>query len=301
VIIADDLEGEALATLVVNKMRGTFNAIAVKAPGFGDRKKDLLEDMAILTGGRVITEQLGLKLENADITMLGTARRVVITKDSTTIIDGRGDEAAIKARVEHLSQVVESTESDFDRSKLLERIAKLSKGVAILKVGAASEVEIKEIKDRIEDALNATRAAVEEGIVVGGGVALLKAQKVLDAVEVNEDERIGLEILRRAVEEPIRQIAKNAGQDGAVVAEKVKNQEGTVGYNALTGEYEDLIAAGVIDPKKVTRSALQNAASIATMILTTEAVIADLPKKDDDAAGHSHAHGMPGMGGMPMM
>lgn len=305
IIVADDLEGEALATLVVNKIRGTFNAIAVKAPGFGDRKKAMLEDLAVLTGGRIISEEIGLKLENADIDMLGRARRVVITKDTTTIIEGRGDEKMIQDRVAQLAKQVEGTESDFDRSKLLERIAKLSKGVAILKVGAASEVEIKEIKDRIEDALNATRAAVEEGIVVGGGVALLKAQKVLDSVDVEGDEKIGIEILRRAVEEPIRQIAANAGKDGAVVAEEVKRREGTVGYNALTDTYEDLIAAGVIDPTKVTRSALQNAASIATMILTTEAVIAELPKKDDDA-GHGHAHGgmgggMPGMGGMGMM
>lgn len=304
VIIADDVDGDALPTLVLNKIRGTFNAIAVKAPGFGDRKKSMLEDMAILTGGRVISEEIGLKLENADIEMLGRARRVVITKDTTTIIEGKGDDQMIKDRVAQLAKQIESTDSDFDREKLLERIAKLSKGVAILKVGAASEVEVKEIKDRIEDALNATRAAVEEGIVVGGGVALLKAQKVLDKVDVEGDEKVGIEILRRAVEEPIRQIAENAGKDGAVVAEEVKRREGTVGYNALTDTYEDLIAAGVIDPTKVTRSALQNAASIASMILTTEAVIAELPKKDDDS-GHGHAHGggMPGMGmpGMGMM
>lgn len=301
IIIADDIEGEALATLVVNKIRGTFNAIAVKAPGFGDRKKALLDDMAILTGARVVSEEIGLKLENADVEMLGRARRVVITKDSTTIIDGKGDESLVKDRVAQLAKQVETTESDFDREKLLERIAKLSNGVAILKVGAASEVEVKEIKDRIEDALNATRAAVEEGIVVGGGVALLKAQKVLSSVDVSDDEKIGLEILRRAVEEPIRQIAQNAGKDGAVVAEEVKRREGTIGYNALTDTYQDLIAAGVIDPTKVTRSALQNAASIATMILTTEAVIAKMPEKDDAMNPPAHG-GMPaGMPGMGMM
>lgn len=293
VIIADDLDGEALTTLVINKIRGTFNAIAVKAPGFGDRKKAMMEDIAILTGARVISEEIGLKLENATIDMLGRARRIVIKKDTTTIIDGKGDEKTIKDRVSQLSKQVETTESDFDREKLLERIAKLSKGVAILKVGAASEVEIKEIKDRIEDALNATRAAVEEGIVVGGGVALLKAQSVLSKVVVDGDEKIGLEILRRAVEEPIRQIAINAGKDGAVVAEEVKRRSGNVGYNALTDTYEDLILAGVIDPTKVTRYALQNAASIATMILTTEAVVAELPKKNNENEGHSH----PNMGG----
>lgn len=298
-IIAEDLDGEALATLVVNKLRGTFNAVAVKAPGFGDRKKALLEDIAILTGARVISEDIGLKLDNANVEMLGRARRVVITKETTTIIEGRGEEATIKDRVSQLAKQVEETDSDFDRDKLLERIAKLSKGVAILKVGAASEVEIKEIKDRIEDALNATRAAVEEGIVVGGGVALLKTQKVLESVDVIGDEKIGLDILRRAVEEPIRQLAINAGKDGAVVAEEVKRQKGNVGYNALTDTYEDLIVAGVIDPTKVTRFALQNAASIATMILTTEAVVVELPKKDQDAGGSGHGHGMPG--GMGMM
>ncbi len=299
VIIADDVEGEALATLVVNKIRGTFNAVAVKAPGFGDRKKAILEDIAILTGGKVITEDLGLKLENADIEMLGRARKVIITKDTTTIIEGKGDEKEIQARVSQLQRQVEETDSDFDREKLLERIAKLSKGVAVLKVGAASEVEVKEIKDRIEDALNATRAAVEEGIVVGGGVALLRAQKVLDKVQVDdEEERIGLEILRKAVEAPIRQIAQNAGKDGSVVVEEVKKQKDNVGYNVITDKYEDLIAAGVIDPKKVTRSALQNAASVAGMILTTEAIVAELPKKEDDNSGQMSN---PGMGGMGMM
>lgn len=295
IIIADDIEGEALATLVVNKLRGTFNAVAIKAPGFGDRKKAMLEDIAVLTGGRVISEDIGLKIENTEISMLGRARKVVVTKDDTTIIEGKGDEKMLAERITQLKKQGEQTESDFDKEKLVERIAKLSKGVAVLKVGAASEVEVKEIKDRIEDALNATRAAVEEGIVVGGGVALLKTQKVLDNLQASPEEMIGIEILRRAVEEPIRQIAQNAGEDGSVVAHKVKGKEGNVGYNALTNTYEDLIEAGVIDPTKVTRTALQNAASIATMFLTTEAVVSEKPKEGADTpAPPAMGGGMPG-------
>lgn len=302
VIIADDIEGEALATLVVNKIRGTFNTLAIKAPGFGDRKKAMLEDMAVLTGGKVISEEVGLKLENASVEMLGQARKVVATKDNTTIIDGKGDEKKLEERIAQIKTEIDNASSDFDKEKLHERLGKLSKGVAVLKVGAASEVEVKEIKDRIEDALNATRAAVDEGIVVGGGVALLKAASVLDSVQVEGDEKVGVEMLKKALEAPIRLIATNGGKDGSVVVEEVRKASGDMGYNALTDTFEDLFKAGVIDPKKVTRSAVQNAASIATMIMTTEAVVADMPKKDDDMpTGPGMGGGMPGMGGMPMM
>ena len=290
VIIADDVDGEALATLVVNKLRGTFNALAIKAPGFGDRRKEMLEDIAALTGGKVITEDLGLKIENTEIADLGQARRVVATKENTTIVEGKGDEEKIKARVVQIKKESETTESEFDKEKLQERLAKLSGGVAVLKVGAATETEIKEKKLRIEDALAATKAAVAEGIVVGGGVALLRASKVLDGVKTEGEEEIGVDILRRALLEPVRQIANNAGKNGDVVVEEVKRQPGNYGYNAVTDKYEDLVEAGIVDPTKVTRTALQNAASIAAMLLTTEAVVTDLPTKKEE-----HNHG--GMGG----
>jgi chaperonin GroEL len=292
-IVSEDVEGEALATLIVNKLRGTFNAAAVKAPGFGDRRKRMLEDIAILTGGEVITEELGLKLENTQLNQLGNARRVVITKDNTVIVDGAGDVDAIKGRINQIRSEIESTDSDFDREKLQERLAKLAGGVAVIKVGAATETELKERKHRVEDALSATRAALEEGIVPGGGVALLKAQApVGDLVETLEgDERTGARIVHRALEEPIRQIAVNAGADGSIVVDKVRNQADSHGFNALTGVYEDLVQAGVIDPAMVTRSALQNAASIGSLIVTTNVVVAE-PEEDAPA--------MPagGMGGM---
>ncbi len=293
-IISEDVEGEALATLIVNKLRGTFNAAAVKAPGFGDRRKRMMEDIAILTGGEVITEELGLKLENTQLDQLGRARKVVITKDSTTVIDGDGDADAIRGRINQIRAELENTDSDFDREKLQERLAKLAGGVAVIKVGAATETELKERKHRVEDALSATRAALEEGIVPGGGVALLNAQdRVAGLVDGLEgDERTGGRIVHRALEEPIRQIASNAGADGSIVVDKVRGQGGGFGFNALTGEYEDLVAAGVIDPAMVTRSALQNAASIGSLIVTTDVVVAE---PEDEAP-----MGMPGggMGGM---
>jgi chaperonin GroEL len=293
-IISEDVEGEALATLIVNKLRGTFNAAAVKAPGFGDRRKRMMEDIAILTGGEVITEELGLKLENTQLDQLGRARKVVITKDSTTVIDGDGDGEAIRGRINQIRAELENTDSDFDREKLQERLAKLAGGVAVIKVGAATETELKERKHRVEDALSATRAALEEGIVPGGGVALLNAQdRVAGLVDgLDGDERTGARIVHRALEEPIRQIASNAGADGSIVVDKVRGQGGGFGFNALTGEYEDLVAAGVIDPAMVTRSALQNAASIGALIVTTEVVVAE---PEDEAP-----MGMPGggMGGM---
>ena len=295
VIIADEVEGEALATFVVNKLRGTFNVLAVKAPGFGDRRKEMLQDIAALTGGKVITEELGLKLENTVIDDLGRAHKVVATKEYTTIVEGKGEQKAIDGRVAQIRKAIEQSDSDFDKEKLQERLAKLAGGVAVIKVGAATETEMKELKHRIEDAVEATKAAREEGVVPGGGVALIRIAKVLDKVELTKEEEAAREILRRALEEPLRQIAQNAGLDGAVVAEEVKKQTGNVGYNVLTEKYEDLVVAGVIDPTKVTRSALQNAVSIAGMILTTEAVITDLPKKDDDMPTGG---GMPGMGGM---
>jgi len=290
VIIAEEVDGEALATLVVNKLRGTFNTLAIKAPGFGDRRKEMLEDIAALTGGKVISEDVGLKIENTEIADLGQARRVVATKENTTIVEGKGDEEKIKARVGQIKKEIETTESEFDKEKLQERLAKLSGGVAVLKVGAATETEIKEKKLRIEDALAATKAAVAEGIVVGGGVALLRASKVLDGVKTEGEEEIGVDILRRALLEPVRQIANNAGKNGDVVVEEVKRQPGNYGYNAVADKYEDLVEAGIIDPTKVTRTALQNAASIAAMLLTTEAVVTDLPAKKEE---HNHA----GMGG----
>ncbi|MFL6008571.1 MAG: chaperonin GroEL [Rubrobacteraceae bacterium] len=292
-IIAEDVEGEALATLIVNKLRGTFTAASVKAPGFGDRRKRMLEDIAILTGGEVITEELGLRLENTTIDQLGRARRVVITKDDTTIIDGAGDAEAIRGRINQIRAELESTDSDFDREKLQERLAKLAGGVAVIKVGAATETELKERKHRVEDALSATRAALEEGIVPGGGVALLHAQddvaSLLDSLD--GDEKTGARIVHRALEEPIRQIAENAGADGSIVVDKVRSRGGAIGFNALTGEYEDLVASGIIDPAMVTRSALQNAASIGSLIVTTDVVVAE-PEEEAPA--------MPGggMGGM---
>ncbi len=296
VIIAEDLEGDALATLVVNKLRGTFNAIAVKAPGFGDRRKEMLRDIAIITGAKVISEEVGLKLENASVEDLGSATRVIVDKDNTTIVGGAGDIKEIQSRIAQIRKEIETVDSDFDREKLQERLAKLAGGVAIIKVGAATETEMKEKKDRIEDALAATKAAVEEGIVAGGGVAFLRAIPVLDAMRLEDpDEMVGVAIIKRALEEPIRQIAINAGKDGAVVAEEVKKQTGSIGYNALKNKYEDLVKAGIIDPTKVTRSALQNAASVASMFLVTEAVVTDEPEKKDDKPMMSG--GMGGMGG----
>jgi chaperonin GroEL len=292
-IVSEDVEGEALATLIVNKLRGTFNAAAVKAPGFGDRRKRMLEDIAILTGGEVITEELGLKLENTQLNQLGRARKVVITKDDTTIVDGAGETEGITGRINQIRSEIETTDSDFDREKLQERLAKLAGGVAVIKVGAATETELKEKKHRVEDALSATRAALEEGIVPGGGVVFLHAQQpVADLLDsLDADERTGARIIYRALEEPIRQIAQNAGADGSIVVDKVRTEGGNVGFNALSGEYEDLVAAGVTDPTMVSRSALQNAASIGSLIVTTEVIVAE-PEEEAPA--------MPagGMGGM---
>jgi chaperonin GroEL len=293
-IVAEDVEGEALATVIVNKLRGTFTAVAVKAPGFGDRRKRMLEDIAILTGAEVITEEMGLKLENTKLSQLGRARRVVVDKDSTTIIDGAGDSEAIKARIKQLKSEIETTDSDFDREKLQERLAKLAGGVAVVKVGAATETEMKEKKHRVEDALQATRAALEEGIVPGGGVALLNATSAVALDSSEGDEKTGASIITRALEEPIRQLAENAGLEGSVVVNQVRSAPAGQGLNVETGEVEDLVKAGIIDPTMVTRSALQNAASIAKNILTTEAIVAEAPEKQPAGAG------MPG-GGMPDM
>jgi len=284
-IIAEDVEGEAMATLIVNKLRGTFTAVAVKAPGFGDRRKAMLEDIAILTGGQVITEDLGLKLENTTLEMLGRCRQVIVTKEETTIVDGAGQAKDINARVESIRKQIEETTSDFDKEKLQERLAKLAGGVAVIHVGAATETEMKEKKLRIEDALAATRAAVEEGIVAGGGTAFVDAIDALDKLELSGDQKTGLNIVRRALEEPVRQIAFNAGLEGSVVVEKVRASAKGVGFNAVTEQYEDMIASGIVDPAKVTRSALQNAASIAAMILTTECLVADLPEKENPVGG----------------
>jgi chaperonin GroEL len=294
-IIAEDVEGESLATLVVNKLRGTFTGVAVKAPGFGDRRKRMLEDIAILSGGEVITEEMGLKLENTQISQLGRARRVVVAKDTTTIVDGNGDSDAIKGRINQIKTEIENTDSDFDKEKLQERLAKLSGGVAVVKVGAATETEMKEKKHRVEDALQATRAALEEGIVPGGGVALLTAQDAIQEDALSEpDERTGAKIVRRALEEPLRQIAENSGLEGSVVVNDVRKAEKGQGLNAATGEIVDLVKEGIIDPAMVTRSALQNAASIAKNILTTEAIVAEVPEKDSGGPGG----GMPDMSGM---
>ncbi len=297
VIIAEDVEGEALATMVVNKIRGTFTCVAVKAPGFGDRRKAMLQDIAILTGGQVISEEVGLKLENATIDMLGSARQVKIGKEDTTIIEGKGSSDAIQKRIAQIKRQHEESTSEFDKEKLQERLAKLAGGVAVISVGAATETEMKEKKHRIEDALAATRAAVEEGIVSGGGVALINVMSSLDAIQVEGDELTGVNLVRKALEEPLKQIAFNAGAEGSVVVEKVKEKEVGVGFNALTGEYEDMIAAGIVDPAKVTRSALQNAASIAAMLLTTETLIADIPEEKGGGGG-GMPPGMGGMGGM---
>jgi len=292
VIIAEDIEGEALATLVVNKIRGTFKSAAVKAPGFGERRKAMLQDIAILTGGQVVSEEVGLKLENTTLDLLGQAKKVIITKDETTIVEGAGSDDDIKGRINQIKAEIENTDSDYDREKLQERLAKLSGGVAVLKVGAATEVELKEKKHRIEDAVSTTKAAIEEGVVPGGGVALLRAQaaviRIADGLE--GDEATGARLVAKSLEAPLKQIAENAGMEGGVVVEKVKNMSGNEGLNAATGEYEDLVKLGVIDAAKVTRSALQNAASIAALFLTTEAVVADKPEKEGAGA-------MPG-GGM---
>ena len=297
-IIAEDVEGEALATLVVNKLRGGLKVAAVKAPGFGDRRKAMLQDIAVLTGGQVISEDLGIKLENVTLDMLGQAKKIVITKDDTTIVDGAGKKADIQARVAQIRAQIEDTTSDYDREKLQERLAKLAGGVAIIKVGGASEMEVKERKDRVDDALNATRAAVEEGIVPGGGVALLRTLKALDALKgANDDQKVGINIVRRALQAPLRQIAENAGEDGAVVVGKVLEKDDyAFGYNAATGEYGNLVKQGVIDPAKVVRTALQDAASVAGLLITTEAMVAELPKKS--GGGGMPGGGMGGMGGM---
>ncbi|MBQ3726664.1 MAG: chaperonin GroEL [Selenomonadaceae bacterium] len=294
VIVAEDVDGEALATIVVNKLRGTFKALAVKAPGFGDRRKAMLEDIAILTGGTVISEELGRKLDSATFADLGHARQIRATKEETTIVEGSGDKDAIKARVAQIRKLIETTTSDFDKEKLQERLAKLAGGVAVIEIGAATEVEMKEKKLRIEDALNATRAAVEEGIVAGGGTTFIDILPALDKVQAEGDAKVGVEIVKRAIEEPVRQIANNAGQEGSVVAEAVKKAGKGVGFNALTNEYVDMIKAGIVDPAKVVRSALQNAASIAAMILTTETLVADKPEPNPPAP----PAGMGGMGGM---
>jgi len=297
-IIAEDVEGEALQTLVVNKLRGTLNVCAVKAPGFGDRRKAMLEDIAALTGGKFISEDLGIKLETIELSDLGRAKTVIVDKENTTIVEGGGKNSDIQARVNQIRRQIEETTSDYDREKLQERLAKLAGGVAVINVGAATESEMKEKKMRVEDALHATRAAVEEGIVPGGGVALIRTITAIETVKgANEDETIGISIVKRAVEAPLRSLAANAGEEGSVIVDKVKKAKGNEGYNVATGEYEDLVKAGVVDPKKVTRSALQNAASIAGLLLTTECLITDLPEKEKPAAG-GHAHGAPGMGGM---
>jgi chaperonin GroEL len=299
-LIAEDVDGEALATLIVNKLRGTFPSVAVKAPGFGDRRKAMLADIAVLTGGQVVSEEMGLKLENTDLSLLGRARKVVVDKDSTTIVEGAGSEAEVKGRIAQIKREIEDTDSDWDREKLQERLAKLAGGVAVIRVGAATEVELKEKKHRIEDAVSATKAAIEEGIVPGGGVALLRSRAAVDKLvkTLTGDEATGATIVSKALEEPLRWIAINAGVEGAVIVEHAEREKGNNGYNALTGNFEDLVKAGVIDPAKVTRSALQNAASVAALLLTTEATVADKP--DEDKAPAAAGAG-PGRGGMGMM
>jgi chaperonin GroEL len=293
-VVAEDVEGEALATLVVNTIRGIVKVAAVKAPGFGDRRKAMLQDIAILTGGEVIAEEVGLTLEKATLANLGQAKKIHVEKENTTIIDGAGKAAEIKGRIAQIKQQIEEATSDYDKEKLQERMAKLSGGVAVIKVGAATEIEMKEKKARVEDALHATRAAVEEGVVPGGGVALIRAQKALDKLEgANEDQAIGIKLLARAIEEPLRQIVANAGEDAAVVLAEVKKGKGTYGYNAATGEYGDMLEMGILDPTKVTRLALQNASSVAGLLLTTEVMVAEAPKDEE----HKHG-GMPDMGGM---
>jgi chaperonin GroEL len=297
-IIAEDVDGEALATLVVNKLRGTLHVAAVKAPGFGDRRKAMLEDIAILTGGQVVSEDLGIKLENLTLNDLGKAKRITIDKDNTTIVDGAGSRSALEGRVKQIRAQIDETSSDYDREKLQERLAKLIGGVAVINVGAATETEMKEKKARVEDALNATRAAVEEGIVPGGGVALVRCLEALDKIKIKAEQKLGVKVVMRAIEEPLRQIANNAGFEGSVVIDKVKNETGAIGYNAETNTYEDLIQAGVIDPTKVVRFALQNAASVAGLMLTTEAMIAEKPDDKPDMPMPGGAPGMGGMGGM---
>ncbi len=295
-VLSEDVEGEALATLVVNKIRGTFPSLAVKAPGFGERRKAMLQDIATLTGGTVISEEVGLKLDGVALDMLGRARKVIVDKDNTTVVDGAGAQADVKARIKQIEREIENTDSDWDREKLQERLAKLSGGVSVIKVGAATEVELKEKKHRIEDAVSATRASVEEGIVAGGGVSLLRAQGAIDAIDGGtHDEQVGRSIVRRALEEPIRQIASNGGYEAGVVVDRVRNGEGTFGFNAETGEYEDLLDTGILDPAKVTRSAVQNAASIAGLLLTTEALVAEHKDESPPAPDHGHGGGAPGM------
>jgi chaperonin GroEL len=299
-VVAEDVEGEALATLVVNNIRGILKVAAVKAPGFGDRRKAMLQDIAVLTGGVVISDEVGLSLEKATLNDLGEAKKIVVEKENSTIIDGHGKAADIKARVESIRQQIEEATSDYDKEKLQERVAKLSGGVAVIKVGAATEIEMKEKKARVEDALHATRAAVEEGVVPGGGVALIRAQKALDKLEgSNEDQTVGIRILTRAIEEPLRQIVENAGEDAAVILNKVKDGKGAYGYNAATGHFGDMLEAGILDPTKVTRLALQNSASVAGLLLTTEVMIAEAPKEEAEH-GHGAPGGMGGMGGMDM-
>jgi chaperonin GroEL len=302
IIIAEDIEGEALATLVVNKIRGTFNSVAVKAPGFGDRRKAMLQDMAVLTGGQVISEEVGLKLENVTLDLLGRAKRVIVTKDETTIVDGHGDKADVEGRINQIKAEIDNTDSDWDREKLQERLAKLAGGVALIKVGAATEVELKEKKHRIEDAISATRAAIEEGVVPGGGTALLRARASVKKVmeSLTGDEATGARTVWEALDAPARNIADNAGMEGALVVQRVESETGAMGLNAATGEYIDLVKAGIIDPAKVTRAALQNAGSIAALVLTTECLVADKPEKNGGAGGGMPG-GMGGMGGMPGM
>src|SRR5438552_3599047 len=296
VVIAEDVEGEALATLVVNKIRGTFQSVAVKAPGFGDRRKAMLQDMAVLTGAQVVSEEIGVKLENVTLDMLGRARKVVVTKEDTTVVEGQGDGEDIKGRINQIKAEIERTDSDWDREKLQERLAKLAGGVALIKVGAATEVELKEKKHRIEDAVSATRAAIEEGIVPGGGVALIRAEEAVDvgALGLDGDEATGASIVRRALQEPASLIARNAGFEGAVVVERIRGESGANGFNALTGEWVDVMKGGIMDPAKVTRSALQNAASIAALVLTTESAIVEKPEEEEPeaagAGGHGHMH-----------
>jgi chaperonin GroEL len=293
-VIAEDVEGEALATLVVNKIRGTFQSVAVKAPGFGDRRKAMLQDIAILTGAQVVSEEIGLKLENITLDVLGRARKVVVTKDDTTVVEGQGDAEEIKGRINQIKAEIERTDSDWDREKLQERLAKLAGGVAVIKVGAATEVELKEKKHRIEDAVSATRAAIEEGIVAGGGVALIRAEEAADPAKLglDGDEGTGTSIVRASLSAPARLIAENAGYEGGVIIERIRSESGAVGFNAATGEWGDLLKAGIMDPAKVTRSALQNAASIAALVLTTESAVVEKPEDEEPAAagGHGHMH-----------
>jgi chaperonin GroEL len=300
-IIAEDIEGEALATLVVNKLRGTLQVCAVKAPGFGERRKAMLQDIAVLTGGQMISEDVGVKLENVTVNELGRAKRIVVDKENSTIVDGAGKSEDIKARVKQIRTEIDETTSDYDREKLQERLAKIVGGVAVINVGAATETEMKEKKARVEDALAATRAAVEEGVVPGGGVTLLRAAKALDKLELEGEELVGLEIVRRALEEPVRTIAFNAGVDGSIVVERLRSEKQGIGYNAATAEYEDMFQAGIVDPTKVTRSTLQNAASIAAMILTTECLVSDEPEEEKAPMPGGDMGGMGGMGGMGMM